>query len=205
MTNTEPIPQRLHPRQTDALLRPIQKARVKQNPQGFSHLEAWDVRAMLIKIFGFCGWSLVETAPTECVYERPTTVGKDQNPGVRVAYKAQLQIIIHLPDGDVRYAGSAIAEAVNREYNVGDAHDQAMKSAESGALKRAATNLGDQFGLSLYNDGAGLSVQTVLGFNDKATLDARADAHPPGASAAPSGASIPSEAPEDDRMFTDPK
>jgi hypothetical protein len=30
----------------------------------------------------------------------------------------------------------------------------AIKTAESDALKRAAINLGDQFGLSLYNNGA---------------------------------------------------
>src|SRR5206468_12576286 len=35
----------------------------------------------------------------------------------------------------------------------GDAHDFAAKNAVSYALKRCATDLGDQFGLSLYNKG----------------------------------------------------
>ena len=36
----------------------------------------------------------------------------------------------------------------------GDAHDFAIKNADSYALKRAAKDLGDQFGLSLYNKGS---------------------------------------------------
>lgn len=36
----------------------------------------------------------------------------------------------------------------------GEAHDMAVKTAESDAFKRAAINLGDNFGLSLYNNGS---------------------------------------------------
>ncbi len=36
----------------------------------------------------------------------------------------------------------------------GDAHDKALKTAVSDALKRAARDLGNQFGLSLYDKGA---------------------------------------------------
>ena len=41
----------------------------------------------------------------------------------------------------------------------------AVKTAESDALKRAAINLGDQFGLSLYNNGSTAPVvtQTLAG------------------------------------------
>lgn len=38
--------------------------------------------------------------------------------------------------------------------SLGDAHDQAMKTALSQGLKRCAANLGDQFGMSLYNGGS---------------------------------------------------
>ena len=44
----------------------------------------------------------------------------------------------------------------------------AVKTAESDALKRAAINLGTQFGLSLYNNG---SLKDVVG----ATLEGVAD------------------------------
>ena len=42
----------------------------------------------------------------------------------------------------------------------GEAHDMAIKTAESDALKRAAINLGTQFGLSLYDEG---SMKDVVG------------------------------------------
>jgi recombination DNA repair RAD52 pathway protein len=73
-----------------------------------------------------------------------------------VGYKVVLCLRIH-NDKD-----SFIAEATYTEAAVGsaslprrgDAHDMAIKTAESDALKRAAINLGTQFGLSLYNDGS---------------------------------------------------
>jgi hypothetical protein len=47
------------------------------------------------------------------------------------------------------------------DFKRGDVHDMAIKTAESQALKRCATNLGDQFGLSLYRNGSADPVVTV--------------------------------------------
>jgi recombination DNA repair RAD52 pathway protein len=194
---------RLDDHLVDVLLRPIKPNRV-QVRDGMSYVEAYDIRATMIRMFGFCGWSLVETSPAVCVFERETKIGQAKDkPGYRVAYRAHLALIVHLPDGDVTYAGSAVGEAVMPDYKLGDAHDMALKSAESGALKRAATNLGDQFGLSLYDNGSTKAlVQRIVGYNDE---PARAAADPPAAAAAPSGALSPAEAPEDDPRWTDPK
>jgi recombination DNA repair RAD52 pathway protein len=149
--------------QTAILLRPIAPHRVHQTPEGHSHVEAYDIRATLNRIFGFAGWSLEETSPAVCVVEQPHEL-RNGKPGVKVAYRAHLTITI-LATG-ARYAGSTVAEATMPDYLVGDAHDMALKSAESGALKRAASNLGDQFGLSLYNDGSVKPlVVRVVGFN----------------------------------------
>jgi len=49
--------------------------------------------------------------------------------------------------------GAAIGDATNQP-GLADAHDLALKTADSQALKRAAVNMGDQFGLSLYNNGS---------------------------------------------------
>jgi recombination DNA repair RAD52 pathway protein len=57
------------------------------------------------------------------------------------------------------YTEAAAGDATNYPSRA-EAHDQAIKTAESQALKRAAVNLGDQFGLSLYRDG---STQAVVG------------------------------------------
>jgi hypothetical protein len=47
----------------------------------------------------------------------------------------------------------------------GDAHDFAMKNADSYAVKRACIGFGDQFGLSLYNKGMTAAlVGKVVGF-----------------------------------------
>jgi hypothetical protein len=51
------------------------------------------------------------------------------------------------------YAEWATGAAVNYPSRA-NAHDQALKTAQSQAFKRACVNLGDQFGLSLYNDGS---------------------------------------------------
>lgn len=148
--------------QISVLLRPIASHRVKKTPEGYSHVEAYDIRAMLNRIFGFAGWSLEDTCPAMCVVERPHEL-RNNKPGIKVAYRAHVTITI-LQTG-ARYSGSAVAEATMPDYLVGDAHDMALKSAESGALKRAASNLGDQFGLSLYNDGSTQPlVQKVVGF-----------------------------------------
>ena len=155
---------RLTDEQVGVLLRPIAPHRVHQL-DGNSYVEAYDIRATLNRVFGFAGWSLIETAPAVCVVERDHKL-KNDKPGVKVAYRAHMAIVIHTPEGDATYAGSSVGEATMPDYKTGDAHDMALKSAESGALKRAASNLGDQFGLSLYRDGSMEAlVKRVVGFN----------------------------------------
>jgi recombination DNA repair RAD52 pathway protein len=155
---------RLTEEQVGVLLRPIAPHRVHQL-DGNSYVEAYDIRAMLNRIFGFCGWSLIETAPAVCVVNREHKLRNDK-PGVKIAYRAHIAIVIHTRDGDATYAGSSVGEATMPDYKEADAHDMALKSAESGALKRAASNLGDQFGLSLYRGGSVEAlVKRVVGFN----------------------------------------
>ena len=155
---------RLSNEQTERLLRGIKPSRVK-SLDGMSYVESYDVRATMNRIFGFTGWSLIEVTPAVCVFEaeKPLKSGK---PGYHVAYRAHLALIVHTPEGDATYAGSAVADSQMPDFKRADAHDMALKSAESGALKRAATNLGDQFGLSLYDNGnLNPVVQVVVGFN----------------------------------------
>lgn len=145
---------RLSNEQVDVLLRAIQPHRVSEL-DGMSYVEAWDVRAMLIRVFGFAGWSLIETSPTTLVYEQETTT-KAGKPAWKVAYRASLELVLHIDRvrGSANYCGTAVGEAIMPDFKRGDAHDMAIKTAESGALKRAAINLGDQFGLSLYRGGS---------------------------------------------------
>jgi recombination DNA repair RAD52 pathway protein len=100
-----------------------------------SYIEAWDARATLIRIFGFGGFSadVVEVIPTE--------------KGVIVGLRLTVYGIG--PDGqDVTYTEYGADSAGYKEL------DDLVKTAASEALKRCCTNLGDQFGLSLYNNGS---------------------------------------------------
>ncbi|MBE4735767.1 Rad52/Rad22 family DNA repair protein [Streptomyces caniscabiei] len=142
---------RLTEQQVGFLLSPISGNRVR-NLRGMSHLEAWDVRRQLIRIFGFEGFT-VETLSLELAAERETKQGDRSR--WTVVYRAQVRLTIKTADGKpiTVFEDAAAGDAVNQP-SIGDAHDLAMKTALSQALKRCAVNLGDQFGLSLYNDGS---------------------------------------------------
>jgi len=142
---------KLTEQQVAFLLQPISGKRVR-NLRGMSHLEAWDVRRQLIRIFGFEGFT-VETQALDLVAERESKTGDRSR--WTVVYRAQVRLTIKAIDGRpvTVFEDAAAGDAVNQP-SLGDAHDLAMKTALSQALKRCAVNLGDQFGLSLYNDGS---------------------------------------------------
>lgn len=145
----------LRANQVEQLLKGINPSRVGKDGKGFAHLEAWDVRAHLIRIFGFAKWSqeLIELEP---IFE--TSVEKDGKTRWTVAYRATVRLTIYTGDlEDAVYTEAAVGDSQNNPSRA-DAHDMAIKTAESQAFKRCAINLGDQFGLSLYNNGGTASV-----------------------------------------------
>jgi recombination DNA repair RAD52 pathway protein len=133
--------------QYEQLMKPINGSRVKML-DGMAYLEAWDVRAHLIRLFGFGGFSL-ELLDYEMAFEEATQTraGKD---AYRVGYRARIRLTI--PALGAVYTEAAFGDSIMPASKRGDAHDLAIKTAESQALKRAAMNLGTQFGLSLYNN-----------------------------------------------------
>jgi recombination DNA repair RAD52 pathway protein len=139
--------------QVQQLLRPIHPSRVSQR-DGLSHLEAYDVRAHLNRIFGFGRWS-ADLCDLTMLYEHPCTM-KNGKPGFAAGYRATMRLSICAPDGTVlaTYTEAATGDGTMPESKRADAHDFAIKTAESQALKRCVTNLGDQFGLSLYQKGS---------------------------------------------------
>lgn len=136
--------------QHDVLLLPIKPHRVGKK-DGQSHVEAYDIRAHLNRIFGFAGWS-GEVIACELMYESPCEIGQDKKPGYEVGYRVTYQLTI-LSTG-ATYTEAAFGGQKMGVKSRGDCHDFAIKTAESQALKRCAINLGDQFGLSLYNRGS---------------------------------------------------
>ena len=141
----------LNDKQYEQLLKPLNPSRVaKRNGGGrqLSYLEAWDVKAHLNRIFGFLNWS-ADVKEAVLAFEEKNEKGQ-----WHVGYKVVLVLRI---DNGSEWSSASYTEAAVGFATLpsrGEAHDMAIKTAESDALKRAAINLGTQFGLSLYNNGA---------------------------------------------------
>lgn len=139
--------------QTTQLLAPIKPQRVLADGKGHSHVSQQDITAHLIRVFGFGSFD-TDILNVECVFEQERTNNKGEFTGRwDVCYRALLRLTIRDEHGNkvCHYVDGSTATAQNQTR--GDAHDLAYKSALSLAKKRAAINLGDQFGLSLYNKG----------------------------------------------------
>ena len=144
----------LNDKQKEILLKGINPSRIATRQGGggksLSYLEAWDVKAHLIRVFGFGKWS-ANVLQTDLAFEEQNEKGQ-----WNVGYRVLLELRVY--DLVCSYTEAAVGSATLSQR--GEAHDMAIKTAESDALKRAAINLGDQFGLSLYNAG---SKQAVVG------------------------------------------
>ena len=138
--------------QRDFLLRPLEEVRVKQS-QGMSYLEGYEVTAHLNRVFGFEGWSK-EITMLEQVFATQGHPTDQSKKGWYACYRSSVRLSIHFemaPSVVKEDAGTGSAE---NQPSQADAHDLAIKSAVTDALKRAAKDLGDQFGLSLYRKGS---------------------------------------------------
>jgi DNA recombination protein Rad52 len=109
------------------------------------YLEGWHVISEANRIFGFDGWDR-ETVASQCVWTKQM--------GSRFAAAYVIRIRINVRAGDIRIMreGSGAGEAVSA--TPGQAHEFALKAAETDATKRALSTFGNAFGLSLYG-GAG--------------------------------------------------
>lgn len=140
--------------QVTQLLRPINPARVLTDGKGHSHVSQQDVTAHLIRLFGVGGFD-TEILDVACVFETERCDPRTGKPTGRwdCCYRALLRLTIKDPEGRPIACYEDGSTGVAQNQTRGDAHDLAYKSALSLAKKRTAINLGDQFGLSLYNGG----------------------------------------------------
>jgi hypothetical protein len=140
--------------QVQRLLSPVRPDRIEK-VRGQSYVPQYEVRAELNRVFGFGNWdSTIHSVVL--VYEEPEEREVKDNVVIywRVCYRAACTLRIQ------DYWGQPVTE--HTEYhaeecapqpNRGEAHALALTSVESYALRRAAINLGDTFGLHLYRDG----------------------------------------------------
>ena len=139
--------------QTKQLLQPINPRRVLRDGRGNSHVSQQDVTAHLIRVFGFGNFK-TELLDVTLIAEE---CRNPEDPYARrkwdVTYRATMRLTIFDRNHDLvtSFEDSSCGDAQNQVRH--DAHDLALKSAISLAKKRCTINLGDQFGLSLYNKG----------------------------------------------------
>lgn len=154
----------LNARQLAALTAGLNPGRVSQKPGGkLSYLEAYDIKATLIKVFGFGGFSSELIESKELYREQ---VPQSSNPS-KMNWKIAMQatVSLHIHQLGATYTEAGIAGSAQPDYT--EAADMALKSAESDALKRCAIFLGTQFGLSLYNNGSTQDVVRVVLADDQ--------------------------------------
>jgi recombination DNA repair RAD52 pathway protein len=109
-------------------------------------VEAYDIRSMLIRIFGFGGFSI------ETIEAKPVDIGRVGQDSGNFNVTAMAHVRLVVPALNAVY--SEVAACQQTGPRLGDVLDFALKTAVSDATKRCAMNLGTQFGLSLYNDGS---------------------------------------------------
>ncbi|MCP9825774.1 RAD52 family DNA repair protein [Synechococcus sp. EJ6-Ellesmere] len=145
------------PEQITALSAPLDRAKVRQREQGrssVSYLEGWQVIAEANRIFGFDGWQR-ETVALRCVNQSERLIGargtsRDQRPGWGVTYTARVRITVGEGSGvQVIREGSGAGHGIDTD--LGQAHESALKEAETDAMKRALMTFGNPFGLALYD------------------------------------------------------
>lgn len=145
----------LNAQQVDQLLRPLNPLRVHpDNGRGFPHVQGFDIRATLTGIFGFARWSdeVLEQRQLFEEFEKGRN-DKTGQPFERwyVGWYALVRLTVYAPDGTrlATYTAGDVAGARDPVRDV--AHSHAVRAAGTGGLKKAAQDLGNQFGLGLRN------------------------------------------------------
>ncbi len=106
------------------------------------YIEGWYAIAEANRIFGLAGWDR-ETVHFERAFER---VRADQT---SCGYLARVRVRVRTQGGEVVREGTGWGQAMARL--AGDAHERALKVAETDATKRALATFGNRFGLYLYD------------------------------------------------------
>ena len=107
-----------------------------------SYIEGWHAIAEANRIFGFDAWDR-ETVWAECVWQDLKREPK------ACAYAVRIRIRVRAGETVVCREGSGVGQGTGA--SPGDAHESALKEAETDATKRALATFGNPFGLALYD------------------------------------------------------
>lgn len=113
-----------------------------------SYVEGWHTLSEANRIFGFDAWDR-RTVVNSCIWSGLS------GELFLAAYIAKVRISVRAGDVIIVRDGSGSGEGKARTR--GEAHDRALKAAETDATKRALATFGNRFGLALYDpDQAGV-------------------------------------------------
>jgi hypothetical protein len=129
-------------RQLRAKLEPKHVKTRKANGTSLYYVEGWHVIAEANRIFGYDAWDR-RTLASRCVWSGPS------GPYHAAAYTAKVRVSVRAGDIVIVREGSGTGEGA--APTPGQAHELALKSAETDATKRALATFGNPFGLALYD------------------------------------------------------
>ncbi len=122
---------------------PLSATIVKKNPKGFDYIEGWHAIAEANRIFGYDGWS--REVVSLAIVGEPYQV----NGNWRVGYRATVRVTVLTDGREIVRDGTGYGSGIVKDLN--DAHEGAVKEAETDAMKRALMTFGNPFGLALYD------------------------------------------------------
>jgi len=129
-------------RQLKAKLDPRYIKTRSANGVNLSYVEGWHVIDEANRIFGFDAWDR-RTISTACVWSGQS------GQIYAAAYIAKVRVSVRAGDVVIVREGSGTGEG--RASTPGQAHELALKGAETDATKRALATFGNSFGLALYD------------------------------------------------------
>jgi len=151
-TQPQPPAGGFSPEQLTALASPLDPARIctrKQGRASVPYLKGWAVIEEANAIFGFDGWQR-QTLFCQCVTQAERSIGEERKPGWGVTYIARVRITVFAGSrGLLIREGTGAGHGI--DVDLGQAHESAIKEAETDAMKRALVTFGARFGLSLYD------------------------------------------------------
>jgi recombination DNA repair RAD52 pathway protein len=112
------------------------------NGTSLHYVEGWHVIAEANRIFGYDAWDR-RTLVSRCVWSGPS--GSYH----AAAYTAKVRVSVRAGDITIVREGSGTGEGT--APTPGQAHELALKGAETDATKRALATFGNPFGLALYD------------------------------------------------------
>lgn len=112
------------------------------NGTDLQYVEGWHVIAEANRIFGYDAWDR-RTLASHCVWSGASGAYH------AAAYTAKVRVSVRAGDITIVREGSGTGEG--KAPTPGQAHELALKGAETDATKRALATFGNPFGLALYN------------------------------------------------------